>query len=69
MNKTSIKYDLGKYNQELLTLEHIRDYVQRKIDILYDIDGYDQELSTLNHIKDYIQIKIDIVVERQNLLV
>jgi len=32
-HKTPVEYDLEKYERELSTLEHIRDYVQVKIDI------------------------------------
>ena len=35
-HKTPVEYDLEKYERELSTLEHIRDYVQVKIDIAKD---------------------------------
>lgn len=34
--KTKPEYELEKYEHELSTLEHVRDYVQMKIDIVTD---------------------------------
>lgn len=35
-NKPKLQYDLEKYEHELSTLEHIRDYIQMKIDIVLE---------------------------------
>ncbi len=50
-------------NQELCTLENIRDYVQKKINVVNEFDKYKKGISTLEKIKDYIEMNInDILV-------
>ena len=63
MNKIPLQHHCD-YDQELSTLENIKDYIQRKMDFLVGFDKYDEELFTLENIKDYVQSNIDIEMEK-----